>query len=259
MTRKIAAFDLDNTFFRGRLDAELMALLAQRGLVDGFERSVAPMRAKWIHREASFEDYESVFDAAVNRHLSTVPLAILHEAAQTVVARAGKRTFTYTRRRFTQLRSQRYVIVAISGALEQIVAPFCRSHGFDAWRGQALDVVGDRLRGTYGSLSSTQKADYLQEFVAEFGCTLEDSEAFGDTCSDEAVLELVAHPTAFNPNAELMVHAMERGWPIVRESDSGVCRLVRRDGCYVLDENWVNPPPKGTPDVERPFVAVSST
>jgi len=75
----------------------------------------------------------------------------------------------------------------------------------------------------------------LKQLVEQNNLDWTDSYAVGDTSGDSAMLELVQHPIAFNPDAKLLTIAKEKGWKIVVERKSMAYTLEKNsDGQYVL-------------------------
>jgi phosphoserine phosphatase len=62
----------------------------------------------------------------------------------------------------------------------------------------------------------SDKARAIEQLAAREGINLEQSYAYSDSESDLPMLEVVGHPVAVNPDAELRRVARERGWEILR-------------------------------------------
>ncbi len=61
------------------------------------------------------------------------------------------------------------------------------------------------------------KNETLLTKLEEHNLTLTGSIGVGDTESDIPMLALVERPIAFNPNKELLEHALSQGWEVVSE------------------------------------------
>ena len=239
MRQKIAVFDIDGTLFRWQLDHAVMFELENMGAIHGFRQALQDSYTDWKNRKHpdSFKEYAVVFDEVTAHYLSTLSLTTFNKAVQRVIHGSSGEVYRYTRQLIKKLKSQGYAVAAISGSLHEIVEPFARTHGFDIWQGQTLGIKGDRFIDTYGSFSHGQKAIYLHEFVEKYGCTIEGSIGVGDTLSDVSMLEIVERPIVFNPNQQLMDHAMQKNWEIVIERKNVIYQLSARDGRYELEQS----------------------
>lgn len=70
------------------------------------------------------------------------------------------------------------------------------------------EIVGELLHGPL-------KAEAAKRRAAESGVNLRDCYAYSDSVADIPLLELVGHPVAVNPDAGLLRHAGDTGWPIL--------------------------------------------
>ena len=61
------------------------------------------------------------------------------------------------------------------------------------------------------------KIERVNEWLASRGCTLEGCESwfYSDSLNDLPLLARVTHPVAVDPDATLLAHAKERGWPVI--------------------------------------------
>ena len=98
--------------------------------------------------------------------------------------------------------------------------------------GTVSQVVDGRYTGRLAGpfCYGAGKADVLRALAAEHGYDLDSSYAYSDSVSDLPMLELVGHPVAVNPEAELRAVAAERGWPVVESAPQGWRRLLARGG-----------------------------
>lgn len=57
----------------------------------------------------------------------------------------------------------------------------------------------------------------VNEWLASRGCSLGDCESwfYSDSLNDLPLLAKVSHPVAVDPDATLLAHAKERGWPVI--------------------------------------------
>jgi HAD superfamily hydrolase (TIGR01490 family) len=113
-------------------------------------------------------------------------------------------------------RAEGLDIVIISSSGTEVVEPIGERLGVDVAIGTQLVVEDGRYTGemlfyAYGE----GKAQAMRDLAHERGYDLSESYAYTDSVTDIPMLEIVGHPTAVNPDAELRRIASERGWPVV--------------------------------------------
>lgn len=107
-------------------------------------------------------------------------------------------------------------IVIISSSGTEVVEPIGERLGVDVAIGTQLVVEDGRYTGeilfyAYGE----GKAQAMRDLAEERGYDLANSYAYTDSVTDLPMLDIVGHPTAVNPDADLRRIATERDWPIV--------------------------------------------
>ncbi|MEI2717969.1 MAG: HAD-IB family hydrolase [Candidatus Nanopelagicales bacterium] len=110
-------------------------------------------------------------------------------------------------------------VIIISSSGTEVVEPIGDRLGVDLAIGTQMAIEDDHYTGdilfyAYG----TGKADAMRDLAAERGYDLSDCYAYTDSQTDLPMLEIVGHPVATNPDAELKRIAQERDWPILRFS-----------------------------------------
>ena len=125
-------------------------------------------------------------------------------------------------------------MIAISGSQQELVEPFAKKYGFDAWAAQVYERQGDAFTGTITAKTYTNKDKILQGIINKYRLTLTDSYAFGDSEGDRHILAMVEHPVVFNPTEKLLKIAKTNGWPIVLERKSVVFELEKGEHGYLL-------------------------
>ncbi len=233
--KKFAAFDIDGTIFRWQLYHELFdALIDEAVISDTDATKVLTARENWRKREQSYHDYEMTLMDVMEEAIVGIDDARFQAIADQILLKKGHHVYTYTMKLLKDLQASGYIIIAISASHQQLVDAFCRLHGIDIAIGRKFQVVKGKI---------TAKSEYvhgrkhvlLKRIVAEQNLAWDDSYAVGDSGGDISMLELVAHPIAFNPNDDLRVAAMDAGWPIILERKSIAYRLEKSpDGTYVL-------------------------
>ncbi|MDP4690702.1 MAG: HAD-IB family hydrolase [Candidatus Nanopelagicales bacterium] len=107
-------------------------------------------------------------------------------------------------------------VVIISSSGTEVVEPIGERLGVDIAVGSQLGIEDGRYTGeilfyAYGE----GKAQAMRELAAERGYDLTSSYAYTDSITDLPMLNLVGHPTAVNPDADLRRIAAERDWPVL--------------------------------------------
>jgi phosphoserine phosphatase len=84
----------------------------------------------------------------------------------------------------------------------------------------ALGTVAESADGVYtgrlvgGLLHGEAKAAAVSSLAEREGLDLTRCSAYSDSSNDLPMLQLVGHPNAVNPDAELRAEARRRGWPV---------------------------------------------
>lgn len=213
--RKFAAFDIDGTIFRWQLYHELFDALGEAAYIDQTDRqAVADARETWSKRETSFTDYEELLVGVMERKVIGLPEQVVKDLARNILSAKGHRTYAYTRNLMQSLRAEGYFIIAISGSYQQLVEAFAELHHIDLAIGTDYELENGNFKQKNRPVFG-QKGPLLTAAIAEHDLTLEGSYAVGDSASDSAMMELVEHPIAFNPDDRLFTLAQAHGWKVV--------------------------------------------
>jgi HAD superfamily hydrolase (TIGR01490 family) len=235
--QKFAVFDIDGTLIRWQLFHAIVHELGQAGHFssEAHERVVAA-RKKWKVREGEhggFRTYELVL---INEYLAAlkgmdcaVYEAIEHEVFETYKDQA----YVYTRKLFQDLKSQGYIMVAITGSPEGVIQKLADYYGFDIVRSAKFHKDGGTFTGEIYT-PIFEKAKVLKQLIKEHNLDSTDSYAIGDSKSDAAMLKLVSNPIAFNPDKGLLIEAQKHHWKIVIERKSVAYELIFQNGSYVF-------------------------
>ena len=106
-----------------------------------------------------------------------------------------------------------WLVTATPVELASIIA---RRLGFTG----ALGTVAESVDGEYtgrlvgGLLHGPAKAAAIRALAVREGLDLSRCAAYSDSANDIPMLELVGHPAAVNPDADLRAQARARGWPV---------------------------------------------
>jgi len=235
MIKKFAVFDIDGTIFHWQFFHELFDELVEAHVIDPvIAGPVLDNRKKWRHGIVNWSEYETSLVHALNDGIVGIDKSLLEEISDRIVNVKGKVLYHYTRDLLKELQAHGYTTIVISGSQQTLVERFAKTYNIDIALGLDYQFTGNKLvaikREVYG-----QKDILLKQVVAEHNLDWTDSYAVGDTYGDGAMLELVDHPIAFNPDAKLLAVAKEKGWKIVIERKSISYTLEKSsDGSYVL-------------------------
>lgn len=242
MSKKVAVFDIDGTLFRSGLQREVFYELTKMGIVsqDMIDESTDKFR-KWRHRihGNAFEEFDMVMVNAMDSTLPHLRVSDYEEAAHKVIEKRADNVYVYTRDLIKSLKKKGYFLLAISGSQHELVGPFAKKYGFDAWTGQEWEK-DTKLEFFTGkrTYTHTGKEKILQTFLDNHDLTMKDSVAVGDSGGDISILSIVDHPIAFNPTYDLLEAAIEKGWKIVieRKNTSFELQQDAKVGKYVLEK-----------------------
>jgi fatty acyl-CoA reductase len=107
-------------------------------------------------------------------------------------------------------------VILVTGTLDFLVEPL-RHLGDELVAARLVERLG-RFTGELAEppLTADGRASLAARLAAEHGVDLADCHAYADSVADLALLELVGHPHAINPDFRLGREARRRGWPIER-------------------------------------------
>lgn len=113
-------------------------------------------------------------------------------------------------------KRQGHLTLLLSGSLELFVQLFREHLGMDGHVGFRLEMKDGRFTGQTLGIQpyASGKADLLKQLATEYDLDLSGSYAYGNHTTDAAILELVGHPVAVNPDRGLLETAQSRGWEV---------------------------------------------
>jgi HAD superfamily hydrolase (TIGR01490 family) len=233
---KFAVFDIDGTLIRWQLYHAVVDRLAKRNLIDpAIYEGVRAARMSWKKREdhGAFKVYEGVIIAAYESALPKLTVDQFNEIIEETATEYKEQVYSYTRDLIKQLKQEGYTLLAISGSHQELVEHVGRQYGFD-------DCVGTQYLQEQGRftgqkiVASDDKAKALKTLVKKHDLSMKDSYGVGDSLGDAAMLELVEHPIAFNPDQKLFDAAQAHNWKIVIERKNVIYELRSQDDRYQL-------------------------
>lgn len=239
MSRKFAVFDIDGTIVRTALFIQIVDELLAAGKLKPELREA--IDTKWeAYRtrahQGAFIDYNQTVVDTLFDNLSSLAVADYHAAVDRVIERSRSQIYVYTRDLIKSLRGQGYFLIALSGSEMYAIEQFTSHYGFDFVAGDTYREKDGMFSGEIDNSIFHDKGTALKKIVEAQGLSYKDSVAIGDSLGDARMLELVEHPIAFNPEAQLFTLAREKHWKIVVERKNVVYELEPTDGTYLLAE-----------------------
>jgi len=234
--RPFAVFDIDGTVIRWQLYHAVVSELAKQHYLssDAYER-IERARMTWkqrSHRE-SFREYEHVLVAVYREALEQVKSADYERVVEIVFEEYKDQVYVYTRDLIRDLKAKNYLLFALSGSHQEIIAKLASYYGFDAALGSVYKQQDGHFNGEEEVILG-RKHEVLQQLVDQHSATFSGSVAVGDSGGDASMLELVEHPIAFNPDQALFAEARKHGWQVVLERKNMVYHLEPKDGTFIL-------------------------
>lgn len=110
-----------------------------------------------------------------------------------------------------------HIQVVVTGALDFSVEPLCNHLGIDVFVANRLEFVNGYATGRLlpPVMASATKAKWIREFAEKENINLSKSYAYSDSISDLAMLSIVGHPVAVNPDFRLKQTALQHDWAIL--------------------------------------------
>lgn len=233
---KFAAFDLDGTLVRWQLYHAIATKLAKQGLFTQEQLTTIDQKLwQWKNREheESFKTYETSLVESYLEAILNLDVAKFDIAAEAVFDEYKDQVYTYTRDLIRELKSEGYLLFAISGSQTEIVKKVADYYGFDDYLGTTFEQQDGVFTGkAIAPRDAKDKA--LAGLVRKHNATHSGSIAVGDSVSDISMLEAVERPIAFNPEKALSAYAQEHGWEIVIERKNTIYTLKSRGDEYLL-------------------------
>ena len=116
-------------------------------------------------------------------------------------------------------QEQGHQVVLVSGTFQELLEIIAQRLGIPHAVGTPLEVRGERYTGRIVPpfCFGPYKVQRTKEFLEAAGWEIDfaSSFAYADTIYDVPLLESVGNPVAVCPDAELLAHAQQRGWPVM--------------------------------------------
>jgi HAD superfamily phosphoserine phosphatase-like hydrolase len=142
--RPYAVFDIDGTIIRWQLYHAIVDELARMGLIKPERFKLArDARMVWKKRadDLAFHAYEDQLVKIYDEAIVDISYDNFLLAVQMVFSEYGEQTYTYTRGLIASLKSQGYLLFAISASQTEIVKLLAEQYGFDDYAGTTYEVL----------------------------------------------------------------------------------------------------------------------
>lgn len=215
-TRTAAFFDVDNTIIRGASSFHLARALLKRGFFrkrDLVRFGIHQARYQLFgENKRQIDEIRSDALAIMRGHLVAEVVSIGEEVYEEVLAH---RIFPGTQRLLDEhLRrgDEVWLVSATPIEIGDLIARRLHTTG-------ALGTIAEHDEGRYTGrlvgdmMHGEAKARAVTQLAAERGIDLSRSHAYGDSMNDLALLSIVGHPCAINPDRRLRRFARRVGWP----------------------------------------------
>lgn len=209
--RKFAVFDIDWTMHPAALGTNFIHQLLLDGVVKAdfdIERTYAMWREN--PGEIFMSHYRDLYKTLIG-----LPEKSLRPVAEKVGVEAARNLYDFAQTELERLKTENRFIVLISNSPSMTVESFAKAIGADEYAGGDFEFDNEGKLHTMHSTHDRLKSNELQRIVAIHDLDFEDSYGYGDSMDDVSMLELVDHPVAVSPKADLEEVAKERGWRIV--------------------------------------------
>jgi len=216
----LALFDLDNTLLSGDSDYEWGCFLVKKNLVDRAQYEAENDRFYAQYKQGTLDIYEfSAFSFKPLAEHSMETLQALHEEFMQTVIRPlmGSRARALVR----QHKEQGDTLLVITATNSFITRPIVRAFGIDHLLATDPKIVGGRYTTEIQGIPCFQdgKVKRLEQWLRQHNQSLDGSCFYSDSANDLALMELVGHPVAVDPDEQLAAVARQRAWKIISLRD----------------------------------------
>lgn len=234
--KRFAVFDIDGTLIRWQLLHALIDRLGREGhFKPGDYEALLAARQAWKARksEEEFDIYQKQLVDIIVGNLTKLDTQAFDSSIQAVFDEYKDQVYRYTRDLIKQLKKDNYLLFAVSGSPQEIVALMAPYYGFDDF----IATDHKRKNGAFTGeimVAIFDKPKHLRSLIAKHNVGLAGSIGVGDSESDADMLDMVETAIAFNPSKKLFQHAQTKGWKIVVERKNMVYELEPHGRGYHL-------------------------
>lgn len=235
--KPVAVFDIDGTIYRSNFLVDVVDSLVDREIFPAKIKRKFKDEYKVWKKQRDREPYVAYIDSLVQTYLEYIPgttVDELEEAVQAVMSDVDQQTYVFGRDLITKYKDTHFLL-AISGSPGELIGLYSRHLGMHDYYAAHYEILEGKYTGK-ARPGHRDKDKTLLAKVEEHNLTLKGSIGMGDTESDIPMLELVDRPIAFNPNKELLEHALRNGWEVVSEHKDTIYHISK--GKYQREGNF---------------------
>ncbi|MEO8137332.1 MAG: HAD family hydrolase [Betaproteobacteria bacterium] len=216
---RLSLFDLDHTLLAGDSDYGWGQFIVRHGLVEAtvYERRNAGFYADY---QAGRLDHAAFLEFSLEP-LSRYSMAeldawhrqFMSETIEPIMTRPGRLLVA-------ERQAAGDTVVIVTSTNSFITAPIARAYGVEHLIATEPEVRDGRFTGHIAGIPAFRegKVARLHEWLATRGQRLDgfsESWFYSDSTNDLPLLEVITHPVAVDPDAQLRETAAGRGWPII--------------------------------------------
>lgn len=204
----------------------------------------------WLNRVGDYDDYIRKVMDIYNKYIVGKNYNEVEAVSKDVMESEKDKVYRFTRDLVKELKRKGHYLIAISGSPWYMVDKFALHMGFDVSFGTTVEIKNglfmdryvekdfingqDKILGfEYKSklMNFSNKGPLLEQYLEskKMVADWKNSVAAGDSGNDIAMLKIVGHPIAFNPDDVLLKEARENKWRIVVERKNVVYDLKHFD------------------------------
>jgi len=216
----LAIFDLDNTLLSIDSDHAWGEFLLEQGAVDPVAYREANDRFMADY-EAGTLDIHAFLEVALAPLAENSPeqLAAWHQ--QFMASKVEPHILPKGEELLARHRTRGDTLLIITATNRFITGPIAERLGVDDLIAVEPEVIDGRYTGRVTGTPSYRegKVTRIREWLADKDLTLDNAWFYSDSHNDLALLELVEHPVAVDPDPTLRTEAEARGWKIISLRD----------------------------------------
>lgn len=218
MTSAAAFFDLDRTLIRGSATFPLAVAAFRAGMVPPRDLLQDAVSAVGFIAHGSTDEGSAALRERILRAVAGHPAEEVIALGDGFIPKIAQGVLPEARTLLTEHAARGEARYVVSASPIEIVGRLAEAMGLEGGIGTRSEIDAEgrytgRLDGPFCYREG--KVAEVERIAALHGHDLAACYAYSDSISDLPFLEMVGHPVAVNPDAELRAHARERGWRVV--------------------------------------------
>lgn len=213
---KLALFDLDETLISGDCSSLWSAYMVAQGWVadkEAFLQQDAALMQQYAVGQMDMREYMRCTLAPLTGRSERDVAAMVAHYIDDIIA---PRIYAQARECLATHRAQGDRTVIISASGEHLVQPIARFLGVEETLAIGVEIQNGRFTGaTQGTMTYREgKVSRLLDLINQDESLLQQASFYSDSHNDLPLLTQVGQPYAVNPDAILLQHARQAGWPV---------------------------------------------